>query len=74
VHLVPASVDFATAVALGWGWGMLPQQQTEPDLVVLDPDGAVDVVLHWQQWKLRTAALDRVREAVLTAARGALDQ
>jgi LysR family transcriptional regulator (chromosome initiation inhibitor) len=29
----------------------------------------VDVVLHWQQWRLRSATLDRVREAVLAAAR-----
>jgi LysR family transcriptional regulator (chromosome initiation inhibitor) len=42
--------------------------------VVLDPDGAVDVVLYWQQWKLRTPSLDRVADAVLAAARRALDQ
>jgi LysR family transcriptional regulator (chromosome initiation inhibitor) len=74
VHYVPASADFATAVALGWGWGMLPEQQMGPDLVDLDPSGAVDVVLHWQQWKLRSAALDAVRDAVLAAARATLDQ
>jgi LysR family transcriptional regulator, chromosome initiation inhibitor len=44
------------------------------ELVDLDPAGAVDVVLHWQQWKLRSTALDRVREAVLDAARRELDQ
>lgn len=74
VHYVPASADFATAVALGWGWGMLPGQQIAPSLVDLDPSGAVDVVLHWQQWKLRSAALDRVRAAVLAAAHDHLDQ
>ena len=74
VHYVPASADFATAVALGWGWGMLPEQQLPPDLVEFDPSGAVDVVLHWQQWKLRSAALERVRAAVLAGARGALDR
>ena len=73
VHYVPASADHATAVALGWGWGMLPEQQVPPGLVDLDRSGAVDVVLHWQQWKLRSAALDRVRAAVLGAARGTLD-
>jgi LysR family transcriptional regulator (chromosome initiation inhibitor) len=72
VHYVPASADFAAAVALGWGWGMLPDQQIRPGLVGLDPSGAVDVVLYWQQWKLRSAALDRVRAAVLSAAHGAL--
>jgi LysR family transcriptional regulator (chromosome initiation inhibitor) len=44
------------------------------ELVVLDPTGAVDVVLHWQQWRLRSATLDRVREAVLAAAGRELDQ
>jgi LysR family transcriptional regulator, chromosome initiation inhibitor len=32
------------------------------------------VVLYWQQWRLRSATLDRVREAVLDAARRTLDQ
>ena len=38
------------------------------ELVDLDPAGAVDVVLHWQQWRLRSPTLDRVRDAVLVAA------
>jgi LysR family transcriptional regulator, chromosome initiation inhibitor len=77
VHYVPASADYLQAVALGFGWGMVPDRQLperEADLVHFDPDGAVDVVLHWQQWKLRSASLDRVREAVLLAARRELDQ
>jgi LysR family transcriptional regulator (chromosome initiation inhibitor) len=43
-------------------------------LVELDPAAAVDVVLYWQQWRLRSATLDRVREAVLAAAGRELDQ
>jgi LysR family transcriptional regulator (chromosome initiation inhibitor) len=43
-------------------------------LVPLDPDAAVDVVLYWQQWRLRSATLDAVREAVLAAAGRELDQ
>ncbi|WP_222266480.1 LysR family transcriptional regulator ArgP [Modestobacter marinus] len=75
LHLVPASADYVSAVRLGFGWGMVPAQQ-EPagELVDLDPDGAVDVVLYWQQWKLRTPSLDRVADAVLAAARRALDE
>jgi LysR family transcriptional regulator (chromosome initiation inhibitor) len=70
-HTVPASADFVAAVGLGFGWGMVPDLQSRgtPGLVDLDPAGAVDVVLHWQQWRLRSATLDRVREAVLAAAR-----
>jgi LysR family transcriptional regulator (chromosome initiation inhibitor) len=75
VHHVPASADYVAAVRLGLGWGMVPRQQEPPgELVALDPDGAVDVVLHWQQWKLRSPSLDRVAHAVRTAARTALDQ
>ena len=75
-HHVPASADFLAAVALGLGWGMVPDLQARSSsagLVVLDPDAGVDVVLYWQQWKLRSPALDRVREAVLAAAARELD-
>ncbi len=74
VHHVPASADYLTAVRLGMGWGMLPDLQTGPDdgLVVLDPAGAVEVVLWWQQWKLRSPSLDLVADAVRSTARAAL--
>jgi LysR family transcriptional regulator (chromosome initiation inhibitor) len=75
VHHVPASADYVSAVRLGFGWGMVPRQQEPPgELVELDPDGSVDVVLYWQQWRLRSPSLDRVADAVLTAARRELDQ
>jgi LysR family transcriptional regulator, chromosome initiation inhibitor len=74
-HHVPASADFLAAIELGFGWGMvLDLQQPAGELVELDPAGVVDVVLHWQQWKLRSPSLDRVREAVQQAARERLDQ
>jgi LysR family transcriptional regulator (chromosome initiation inhibitor) len=77
VHHVPASADYVAAVALGMGWGMVPDLQAHgvsAELVELEPAAAVDVVLYWQQWKLRSATLDRVREAVLEAAGRALDR
>jgi LysR family transcriptional regulator (chromosome initiation inhibitor) len=73
-HLVPSSADFVDAVRLGMGWGMVPDVQRPPGLVDLDPDGAADVTLHWQQWRLRSAALDRVAAAVLAAGRAALER
>ncbi|RBY81843.1 LysR family transcriptional regulator ArgP [Blastococcus sp. TF02A-26] len=74
-HYVPASADYVAAVTLGLGWGMVPDLQArDGDLVELDRTGAVDVVLHWQQWKMRSATLDRVRDAVLTAAARELRQ
>ena len=76
-HFVPSSADYVDAVRLGLGWGMVPDlQRTAADdghLVELDPAGGVDVVLHWQQWRLRSPSLDRVAAAVVAAARTALD-
>jgi LysR family transcriptional regulator (chromosome initiation inhibitor) len=71
-HYVPGSSDFAAAVRLGLGWGMLPDQQSRQDgnelLVRIDDRRHVDVVLYWQQWKLHTPALDAVASAVRSAA------
>jgi LysR family transcriptional regulator, chromosome initiation inhibitor len=77
VHYVPASADYVAAIALGLGWGMVPDLQARElaaELVPLDPAGSVDVVLYWQQWRLRSPLLDRIREAVLAAAGRELDQ
>jgi LysR family transcriptional regulator (chromosome initiation inhibitor) len=77
VHYVPASADYVAAITLGLGWGMVPDQQARTasrELVALDPTDAVDVVLFWQQWRLRSTTLDRVRDAVLVAAGRDLDQ
>jgi len=72
-HHVPASADFTLAVRLGLGWGMLPDAdasagEADGTLVDLDPGRHVDVTLHWQQWTVRTAALERTGAAVRAAA------
>jgi len=69
-HQVPASADFVAAIRLGFGWGMLPIWQFEDaggDVIVLDEQG-IDVPLYWQQWNLRSAALDRVHDAIVAGA------
>ena len=71
-HFIPGSQDFVAAVRLGLGWGMVPDQQATDDLVDIDPGRHVDVELYWQQWSLRTRALDTVAAAILDAARTAL--
>ncbi|HEY3504214.1 MAG TPA: LysR family transcriptional regulator ArgP [Actinocatenispora sp.] len=76
-HHIPSTADFATAIRHGMGWGMLPEAQSaggERDgaLVDLDPGRHVDVTLHWQQWTLRTPALDRTADAIRAAARAHL--
>ncbi|WP_394248577.1 LysR family transcriptional regulator ArgP [Arthrobacter pityocampae] len=70
-HYVPAAQEFAGAVRLGMGWGLVSdlELQSDPrDLVPLDPEGHVDVPLYWQQWRHGSAALTAVGEAVLQAA------
>ena len=72
-HYVPASWDFLQAVRLGFGWGMLPDLQSEElladgSLVLLDPDACLDVPLFWQQWKVDLPALSRVAGALSAAA------
>jgi LysR family transcriptional regulator (chromosome initiation inhibitor) len=76
-HMVPASADFAAAVTLGLGWGMLPDQQADSGraagaLVTLDDVRSIEVPLFWQQWNLRSTLLDHVAAVVVARARGAL--
>jgi LysR family transcriptional regulator (chromosome initiation inhibitor) len=68
-HFIPTSHDFARAVLLGLGWGMLPEQQclaeiADGRLVQLAPEHPVDVPLYWQRWNLSSALLDAVSTAV----------
>jgi LysR family transcriptional regulator (chromosome initiation inhibitor) len=71
-HYVPESGPFFQAVTLGLGWGMIPDLQLAreggTDLVDLDPAGGLDVELYWQQWRVAGPTLERVAQAVQTAA------
>ncbi len=74
---VPGSGAFVQAVRRGLGWGMVPDLQAAPTpgedpLVEFDPRGAIDVALYWQQWQRRSAALERVSDAVHAHAAAAL--
>jgi LysR family transcriptional regulator (chromosome initiation inhibitor) len=70
---IPASTEYAKAVELGLGWGMLPGAQSERqesvgNLVAFDPGNHIDVPLYWQQWKLHSPLLTAVADAVEKAA------
>ena len=75
-HFVPASSDFARAVRLGLGWGLLPAFQSAQALAAGDlvPLGgpAIDVPLHWQQWNLRSPLLDAVAAEIIGEAQRVL--
>jgi LysR family transcriptional regulator, chromosome initiation inhibitor len=72
-HFVPVSADFARAIALGLGWGMVPPQQSADfeergELVEFDPPMHVDVPLYWQQWKLHSPMLDKLADTMIAEA------
>ncbi|MBT1679163.1 LysR family transcriptional regulator ArgP [Curtobacterium aurantiacum] len=72
-HFVPTSADFARAVTLGFGWGLLPEAQCleaidSGVLVELAPGRHADVALWWQRWNLASPLLERVTDAVRATA------
>jgi LysR family transcriptional regulator (chromosome initiation inhibitor) len=76
-HFVPTSSDFARAVLLGFGWGMLPDQQCGVELemgrlVEIAPGQYTEVRLFWQRWNLASPLLDAVTDAVRAGARDSL--
>jgi LysR family transcriptional regulator, chromosome initiation inhibitor len=76
-HFVPSSADFARAVHLGLGWGMLPELQAggaieTGELVDLDPAHPLDLPLYLQQWNLDSPLLRGLSDTILIAAASAL--
>lgn len=67
-HYVPASHDYAQAVLLGLGWGMLPGSQSKDaaasGAAIALGGEAISVPLYWQQWNLRSAVLDAIAAEV----------
>lgn len=75
-HRIPASNDYAQAVELGFGWGLLPEHQAAAAIAAQRlqrlPGEGVDVPLYWQRWKLRSPLLERIEAAVVAAAHRSL--
>ncbi len=84
-RFVPSSEAYVHAAVLGWGIGVVPELQVRErlargELLRLRPDVAIEVALHWHQWKLggegaataRAARLDEVGAALMRGARAAL--
>jgi LysR family transcriptional regulator (chromosome initiation inhibitor) len=69
--MVPSSSDFVAAIGLGFGWAMVAdlQRAGAPGLVELEPDFVDDVALYLQRWRLRSASLDRLADAIVAGAR-----
>jgi LysR family transcriptional regulator, chromosome initiation inhibitor len=71
-HHVPSTVEYEETIRLGLGWGMLLerpsigglQDGTGGGITLLAHDAVLDIPLFLQQWKLRSAVLDRVTAAL----------
>jgi LysR family transcriptional regulator (chromosome initiation inhibitor) len=71
-HHVPSTVEYEETIRLGLGWGMLLDRPsigglhdgTGGGITLLAPNATLDIPLHLQQWKLRSAVLDRVTAAL----------
>ena len=74
-HFIPSSAEFAHAIELGMGWGMLPDLQcaaglAEGRLVALG-ERPIPMPLYWQRWKLDSPALDRLSRVIAEEAAAA---
>lgn len=73
-HYAPAVEAFETAIELGLGWGMVPEQNLarRPALQEVLPGATVDVALYWQHWAREPLSAQRLTEAVKAAAKTSL--
>ena len=69
-HFAPAVDAFESAIELGLGWGMVPEQHlaARPGLQEILPDATVDVGLYWQHWAHESLSAQRLTAAVKEAA------
>jgi LysR family transcriptional regulator (chromosome initiation inhibitor) len=73
-HFVPTAEGFGAAVRSGRGWGMFPDSLAAPALengsFVRISETHLDVPLFWQCWKLNSPIVQKVTDAVSSAAAG----
>lgn len=72
-HYIPTSADYARAIVLGMGWGLLPDQQCLPEiergaLIEIAPDRHLEIPLYWQRWTLESPLLEELTHAVKAVA------
>ncbi|WP_207797177.1 LysR family transcriptional regulator ArgP [Arthrobacter glacialis] len=77
-HFIPDTIQFARAVELGLGWGLMPEAHCRAGLdsgalLELVPGHVSSIKLYWQRWKINSAALDMLSHAVRTTAAAALE-
>ncbi len=78
-RFVPSSEGQVRAVLAGWGASVVPEMQVrgllaKGDLVNLVPKAALPVNLYWHCWNLHSVVIDRLTEALVSAAAKAFDR
>ncbi|OOV88128.1 LysR family transcriptional regulator ArgP [Oceanospirillum linum] len=78
-HRVPATGPYFHLIRLGLGWGMVPDQQSQPYLDLsnqesatvteLAPGQTIDVPLYWHVWNLKSENIRRLTQAVIKGAK-----
>jgi LysR family transcriptional regulator (chromosome initiation inhibitor) len=68
-HYIPTTADYARAILLGLGWGLLPDRQCleeirRGDLVEFAPEKTIEIPLYWQRWTLESPLLEELTDAV----------
>ncbi|MGO3148259.1 MAG: LysR family transcriptional regulator ArgP [Leucobacter sp.] len=76
-HYLPSSTEFAHAIELGMGWGMLPALQCKNSLadgtfVELVPGASLPLSLYWQRWNLKSPLIDQLSQIIAEEAARAL--
>ena len=77
-NYIPSAEKFVDFMVMGYGYGMLPFQQSEPliragRLVHLAPDYNVPVKLYWHCWNLKSKSLVKFTEMLTFNAKKLLD-
>ncbi len=72
-HYIPTTAEYARAILLGLGWGLLPDQQClaeieRGELVEFAPEHTLEMPLYWQRWTLESPLLEELTEAVKAVA------
>lgn len=73
-HFIPASESYMQAIALGLGWGVVPEIQmhelhADGALIDIAPQRPIDVGLYWHVWKVQSPRMERLSHRLVREAR-----
>ncbi len=68
-HRVPSPHGFIDLILRGYGWGMVPDQQSQPlidqgEACEISPGDSLDVPLYWHSWNLTTDISRRLSDCL----------